>query len=249
MSMFDSIINEAEEKFNLKGKAGTLLSALLALITDGTNGGFAGFIDRFNRAGLGDTVSSWINSDANTHLSNEQLESALGSDTLNQIAAQAGTDYNTATAATAFMTPRVVDALTPDGVVPESDDLLSRVGGYLTGGAAAATTAETFDRIGTAATDTLDADKRIVGDRFDAADGGMRDVGIRTNDTLNRVDDNFDDNNDSPLKWLIPLLLLGLLLVIGYMFCGKSPEPAKSTVANVAVNKANSNVNANANSQ
>ena len=39
MTMFDSIIAEADEQFNLKGKAGTLLSALLALMTDGTRGG------------------------------------------------------------------------------------------------------------------------------------------------------------------------------------------------------------------
>ncbi|MGI8786509.1 MAG: OmpA family protein [Pyrinomonadaceae bacterium] len=246
MTMFDSIINEADAKFSLGGKASGVLSALLALMTDETRGGLKGFLERFNEVGLGDTASSWINSGANTAISNEQIESALGTDTLDSIANRAGTDYNTATSATAFMTPRVIDALTPDGVLLEDDHLLSTIGGYLTGGAAGFTAAETFDRIeASAATDTLN--RPIIGDRLDAAsfEGGI--VGARTNDALNRVDD-YPANNDSPLRWLIPLLLLGLLLVIGYSFCGKSSEPVKPLATNANTNKAslNSNVNASA---
>ena len=119
MAMFDSIINEAEGKFNLGGKAGTLLSALLALMTDRNRGGLAGFLEQFSRAGLGETASSWVGSNANTPISDEQLESALGGDTLDGLANRAGTDYKTATSATAYMIPRVVDALTPEGIVPQ----------------------------------------------------------------------------------------------------------------------------------
>ncbi len=216
MSMFDSIINEAEGKFNLGGKAGTLLSALLALMTDRNNGGFSGFLEKFNAAGLGDTVGSWVSSDANTPVSGEQIESALGEDTLKTIAGQTGTDYQTTTAAAAFLTPRVIDALTPEGVVPPDSDLLSRIGGYLSGGAAdgginAASVGEPFDRIETA-----------------AADNNVGVFGDRPGNSLETI----DDGDDSILKWLLPLLLLGLLIVLGYTFCGKS-APVVTTNANV----------------
>ena len=238
MSMFDSIINQAEERYGLGGKAGTLLSALLALITDGTRGGFAGFLEKFNRAGLGDTASSWVNSGANTPLSNEQLESALGTGTLISFAAQAGTDYSSATSATAFMIPHVVDNLTPAGVVPPDSDLLSRIGDYLTGigGTAEVAKAETFDRIGTAATTaTPDANENVVADVLNTTNTGARSIGERADDSLNRVDTtNVGDN--SPLKWMLPLLLLGLLLGLGYMFCSKSPEPVSPTNTNAKVN-------------
>ncbi len=217
MAMFDSIISETAEKFNLGGKTGMLLSALLALMTDKNRGGFAGFLEQFNRAGLGETAASWVGANANTPISNEQLESALGSDTLNEFAAQAGTDYPTATSATAYLIPRVVDALTPEGIVPQESDLLSTTGGYLIGGTAGVTVAETFDRIGTAAA----ADTSAVNNR----------VGI----DLTSVDESFEDDN-SPLRWLLPLILLGLLLVLGYWFCGKSPEPVASPTTNVNVN-------------
>ncbi len=229
MTMFDSIIAQADERFDLNGKAGTLLSALLALMTDGTRGGLAGFTERFNQAGLSDSVSSWINSGANTEISKEQLESALGTDALRNIAAQTGTDYEKTVSAAAFMTPRVIDALTPDGIVPPDRDLMSRVGGFLTGAAASATTAETFDRFGTAA-ETLDADKKHITD-INALGGETYPVGNRVEANLETVDDAPD--NPSPLQWLLPLLLLGLLLVIGYWSCSKSPESPASASVNI----------------
>lgn len=230
MTMFDSIIAQADERFNLNGKAGTLLSALLALMTDGTRGGLAGFTKRFNQAGLSDSVSSWINSGANTEISKEQLESALGTDALRNVAAQTGTDYEKTVAAAAFMTPRVIDALTPDGTVPPDGDLMSRVGGFLTGAVASVTTAETFDRVGTAAVETLDADKRDTTD--------INVLGRESYPIVNRVDANLetvDDapDNPSPLQWLLPLLLLGLLLVIGYWSCSKSPTSSASARVNI----------------
>lgn len=225
MSVFDSIINETESKFNLGGKAGTLLSALLALITDGNRGGFAGFLESFNRAGLGDTAASWVGARANTPISNEQLEAALGNETLENFASRTGTDYHTATSATAFMIPRVVDALTPEGVIPQQSDMLSTAGNYLTGGAAGATVAESFDRIGTAATDTSAINNRVGSE-------------------LTRVDEKFEDEN-SPLRWLLPLILLGLLLATGYWFCGKSPEPAAKPVTNANINSNNAVANTN----
>jgi len=246
--MFDSIINEAGEKFNLGDKSGILLSALLALMTDGTRGGLAGFLELFNRVGLGATASSWVNSGTNTPLSNEQLESALGSDTLDEIANRAGTDYQTAASASAYLIPRIVDNLTPKGVIPENGDVFSRISGYTTRaretiGATGATAAETFDRVGTAATDTLDTDVRNVRNLNATFSGDMRNVGDRPSIPLNRIDDNFNDDEDnSPLKWILPLLLLGLLLTLGYTFCSKTPAPTATTV-NVNTNTVNMNVN------
>ncbi len=240
--MFDSIINEAGEKFNLGGKVGTLLSALLALMTDKNRGGFGGFLENFNRAGLGDTVTSWIGTSSNTPVSSKQIESALGENTLRGIADETGTDYAAATSATAYMIPRVIDALTPRGVVPTDGDLLSRIGGYLTdiGGAAqggigtaAAMTGGIPDKVDATVGVADYATRGTVGSGINATGdtaGAVGDrFGIAPNIVGERVDD--DGDNDSILNWLLPLLLLGLLLTLGYMFCSKS-----TTVVTVAAN-------------
>ncbi len=125
------MIDETAAKFDLGDKAGTLLSALLSLITDNRQGGFAGFLNRFRKAGLGDTAQSWVNSDANTPLSYEQLESALGEEALKNISEQVGLEYKKTVSSSAFMIPHIVDQLTSEGIVPQDDDLLSRIGGYL----------------------------------------------------------------------------------------------------------------------
>ncbi len=124
--MFESIINAGREKFGLGDKAGGLLAALLGLIT---KNGFGGFLESFNKAGLGDAVSSWISTGANSSLSGEQVNSALGADTVNDIAFKAGVDRTTASNALGHIIPQVVDDLTPDGQIPDESSLLSRIGG------------------------------------------------------------------------------------------------------------------------
>lgn len=250
MSLFDSIINEAAGRFNLGNKSGTLFSALLALMMDKNRGGFAGFLNLFNTAGLENLASSWVNTGANTPLSNEQLESAIGEDTIGQIATQSGVDRPTATSALAYMIPQTVDYLTPDGVVPNETDLLSRIGGYLTGlggiGAAGAA-AGAFDRVTASSEATAEATRENTASRLNAVENAADDLSARTSATINRVDDSIDgDSDNSILKWLLPLILLLLAIILGYWFCGKSTPPAPVTNANSNANRTNANTNGNA---
>ena len=230
MSEFDSIIAEADERFNLNGKAEALLSALRVLITDETRGGLADFLEKFNQIGLSEAASSWVNAGANIEVSTGQIESALGTDTLHEITSQSATDYDTSMAAVAFMIPRLVDALTPDGVVPPGNNPAAETDDSETGSAASA--AETFDRIGTAAAPALDKAKRNSGEintseenvspTVDRAAGASTD---KIDAGSDKTDSIYDVRSNSPLAWILPLLLLGLLLILGYWFCSKTPSP------------------------
>ncbi|NJM53680.1 MAG: DUF937 domain-containing protein [Blastocatellia bacterium] len=280
MSLFDSIISTAGERFGLGDKSGTLLSALLSLMTDQNRGGFAGFLDRFSQAGLGDTVASWIGSGANSDLSEEQVESALGNDAITEIANQADVNASTTKSALAYMIPNVVDKLTPDGVVPEEKDLLSRIGDFLSGwggaiagaglgaaGAVGAMASGAADRVGDTGKAVVGKGVEVagkgvdmVGDAagatFDAGKAAMGAVGGAASGALNSVGDVFDGDGDGGgiLKWLLPLILLGLLLLLGFWFCGKGTTTTNTTNTNANTNKATNttansgaNVNANAN--
>jgi uncharacterized protein YidB (DUF937 family)/outer membrane protein OmpA-like peptidoglycan-associated protein len=254
MSLFDSVISMAAEKFGLGDKSGTLLSALLSMMTNQDSGGFSGFLNLFSKAGLGDVASSWVSSGANSTLSNEQLESALGSNVIGSIAEKVGLPASTATSAMAWMVPQVIDKLTPDGVVPEEKDLLSKIGDFLSGWGGAAVGAAgavaglagsaiggTADVVGDVAGAGVDAGKKVVGAVGDTLGGASKMVGNAVGDVA--------DGGGGILKWLLPLLLLGLLLLLGWWFCGKAPVVPANTNANMNVNKpvVNTNVNANVN--
>ena len=224
--MFDSIIKGVNEKYDLGDKAGALVSAILALMTDKENGGFAGFINRFRSAGLGGLADSWISSGANTPVSYEQLESALGEETLRGISENVGTEYKTTVNASEYIIPHLIDDLTPDGEIPNENDLLSRFGASLAGVGTSSGAAETFDRIDASAGTT------------DLADGA----------TVAGVPGIFseDGGEDSPLSWLLPLILLALLVIVGYWFCGAKSEPVATTNGNINVADVNSSANINA---
>lgn len=270
MSLFDSIINEAAERFGLGNKAGSLISALLSLMTDQNRGGFAGFLDLFSKAGLGDLATSWISSGANAELSGEQVESALGEGTITDIANQAGVDPATAKSALAYLIPNVVDKLTPQGSVPDEKDLLTRIGDFLSGiggsiagaavgaaGAVGAVAGGAADKVGDAAEATVDAGKAVVGKgvevvgkgadmvedaagaTYDAGKKAVGAVGDAAGSAFNAVGDAFDGDGDNGgiIKWLLPLILLALAIILGFWFCGgKTPPPTPP-----AVNKANTN--------
>ena len=188
--MFDAIVGEAREKYDLGGKSRALLSALLNLIADPAAGGFTGFVARFKSAGLDRLTDSWIQTGDNAPVSAEQIESALGAETLKTIARQTRTDTGTAASALAFMTPRVIDLLTPDGEIPEDAEWSTKIRDYLD----AAPAAE-------AAPDGLRAE--VSGEVLEA-----------------------EDRSGALLKWLVPLVLLGLLIVVGNTFCGRAAPPA-----------------------
>lgn len=237
MSIFDSIIGMAENKFGLNGgKANGLVSALLSLII--TDGGLSGFLGRFRNAGLGDTVDSWITTGNNAPLSGEQLESGLGANTVAEIAKQAGVTHSTATSALAAIVPQVVDRLTPDGEVLEGAGFLTKIQGYLGGLGGAAVGA-----VGAAGAMATDAFDRVSGSTENAAGA----VGDKFNSTFaNDRRDDQETGGSSILKWLLPLLLLALLVILGFMFCNKTPVTVTNSNSNSNQATVVSNANATA---
>lgn len=108
-----------------------LITTVLSLI-GGQSGGLQGLISRFESKGLGDVVNSWVSTGENKPISPDQVQTALGDDTVNTVAAKTGMDTHTVKSKLAEMLPQMVDKLTPDGKVPEGD-LLSKGMGMLGG--------------------------------------------------------------------------------------------------------------------
>ena len=136
MALFDTLIRDVSQKFNLGGNAEKLVSEVLRAMSNPQTGGLNGFLDRFRKAGFGDMVASWVGRGENQALTPAQTEQALGQGFLGQIAGKLGLSASSLAAPVAFLIPRMINLLTPDGVVPTT--LPAAVTSYLAAPAQAA---------------------------------------------------------------------------------------------------------------
>lgn len=121
---------------NLAGNPQVVQAIVEMLGNDGPLGGLGGLLARFQQAGLGELVQSWVGNGSNLPLSGPQLEQALGSDVLSSLASRIGTDPSNAASQLAQVLPGLVDKLTPSGQAPagglgSSTELMRMLGGLL----------------------------------------------------------------------------------------------------------------------
>ena len=100
---------------------GLLNSLLPMLIGGGALGGLAGLVSKFTSAGLGSKTSSWVGTGENESVHPDEVESALGSDTVAKLASDAGVSHEEAKSGLASMLPGLVSGLTPGGSLPTGD--------------------------------------------------------------------------------------------------------------------------------
>ncbi len=105
------------------GDKNKLFESIMGLINDPQTGGLSGLAQTFKDKGLGDVVSSWISTGENLPVSADQIKQVLGSDQIQQISEKAGVSKEEASKGLAGLLPEIIDKLTPDGKVPDSDML------------------------------------------------------------------------------------------------------------------------------
>ena len=97
------------------GLAG-ILGSLLA--NNGAAGGLGGLVSKFEQAGLGDQVNSWIGKGENAPVSEGEVGNALGSDMVSNLAGKLGMSAATLLPLLAALLPSLIDKLTPQGEAP-----------------------------------------------------------------------------------------------------------------------------------
>jgi uncharacterized protein YidB (DUF937 family) len=94
------------------GAAGSILS-----------GGLDSLMKQFDQTGHGDVAKSWIGTGQNKDISPNELEHALGDDTLNSLAEQAGLSKVEVLQHLSRQLPGAIDQMTPQGRVPTEDEM------------------------------------------------------------------------------------------------------------------------------
>ncbi len=81
--------------------------------------GLGNLAQLFSAKGLGDVMSSWVGKGSNLPITPEQIEHALGSEQIGQLASKLGLSLDSVKAIAAQVFPSVVDKLTPQGKLEE----------------------------------------------------------------------------------------------------------------------------------
>jgi uncharacterized protein YidB (DUF937 family) len=149
MGLLDSVIGALGQSHGGGGGQADLLGAVIGMLGQGGGasgaaggsgglGGLAGLVEKFSQSGMGDQVKSWISTGQNLPVTGDQVSSALGSDTISQLAQQLGMGQGDLAAQLSQLLPQVVDKLTPHGQMPDVSaaggglgDLAGMLGGLL----------------------------------------------------------------------------------------------------------------------
>ena len=91
-----------------------------------SGGGIAGalgdLVARFRESGRGEVAESWVSPEANHPVRVEELEAALGPDTLDELAQKSGLTRSELLLRLNAALPEVVNRLTPNGRLPTDDE-------------------------------------------------------------------------------------------------------------------------------
>ena len=90
-----------------------------------TQGGIEGLVKQFNSAGLSELIQSWISTGSNLPINAEQIVQVFSSPVINELAAKINVNTAEASDMAAQYLPKLVDKLTPEGVIPKELDLMS----------------------------------------------------------------------------------------------------------------------------
>ncbi|HCT3784349.1 TPA: DUF937 domain-containing protein [Proteus mirabilis] len=90
-----------------------------------TQGGIEGLVKQFNSAGLSELIQSWISTGSNLPINAEQIVQVFSSPVINELAAKINMNTAEASNMAAQYLPKLVDKLTPEGVIPKELDLMS----------------------------------------------------------------------------------------------------------------------------
>lgn len=124
MGLFDSLAQAAGALMGGKdsGIQGQLLQAATQLLGQNSNiGGLDGLVQAFQKNGLGEIVNSWVGTGQNMPISPAQVQQGLGAGLLEQLAGKAGVSTDAASSQLASLLPSLIDKLTPDGKIPDSN--------------------------------------------------------------------------------------------------------------------------------
>lgn len=126
MGLLDSIVGQvgaALSNNQAQGSQGSLMEMVAHLINNPETGGLQGLIKTFQEKGLGNAIASWVGTGQNQAIAGDQIQQVLDNGQLQQLAQKFGLSPETVSSDLANILPQVIDKLTPNGQLPENNQL------------------------------------------------------------------------------------------------------------------------------
>ena len=111
------------------GGLGNVLGGLLAGGAAGgvLSGGLGDLLKQFQQSGHGEAANSWVGTGPNKTIAPGDLANALGADQLEQLSSQSGLSRDELLQGLSQYLPQVVDHLTPEGRLPNPNEVSGRL--------------------------------------------------------------------------------------------------------------------------
>lgn len=109
----------------LKGGLGGLLAGGAAGSV--LSGGLGDLLNQFQQKGHGDAANSWVSNGPNKQISPGDLANALGADQIDHLVSQSGMSRDELLSGLSQYLPDAINHLTPDGRLPNENELSGRI--------------------------------------------------------------------------------------------------------------------------
>jgi uncharacterized protein YidB (DUF937 family) len=129
MRLLDSIVEQvgaALSNNQAQGSQGGLMEMVAHLINNPETGGLNGLVKTFQEKGLSDVIASWVGTGQNQAIAGNQIQQVLDNNQIQHLAQKFGLSPETISSSLADMLPQVIDKLTPNGQLPENNQLVEQ---------------------------------------------------------------------------------------------------------------------------
>ncbi len=110
------------------GPAGAVVVSQIISLIQSHPGGLGGLLQSFQQGGLGHLFQSWVATGQNLPVTPDQLRNTLGADWISRITQATGLPQNQVESNLSALLPQIIDHLTPNGQMPQGQDLGSALG-------------------------------------------------------------------------------------------------------------------------
>lgn len=116
-----SILDTIKDKVTGGTHEGQIMRMITQLVSD--SGGLDGVVEKFNGAGFGDTIKSWLSKGAPRSITPDQIQKVFGMSQIQSLATKFGYDTNQVTSNLASHLPKMIQEFSPMGSISKEEAL------------------------------------------------------------------------------------------------------------------------------